>query len=122
MFGDDLDTTVTTARVESGTTFGRACEEGHGLRREVRLGLVVGSGLCRRSREERKGKPSNSFWRPKTSDDLTDYIVAIVIRWGIKRTLNAMKLYRRSTHTIIRPHANFHPIPRTFSGHSQNKD
>ena len=61
MFGDDLDTTVTTVRVGFGTTFGRAREEGRGLMREVRLGLVVGSGLCRRSREEREGKPDNSF-------------------------------------------------------------
>ena len=40
MFGDDPDTTVMTARVGSGTIFGRACEEGRGLTREVRLGLV----------------------------------------------------------------------------------
>ena len=68
MFGDDPDPTVTTARVGSGTAFGRAREEGRGLTREVRLGLAVGSGLCRRSREEREGKPGNSFRRPKTSD------------------------------------------------------
>ena len=68
MFGDDLDPSVTTARVGSRTAFGRAREEGRGLMREVRLDLVVGSGLCRRSREEREGKPGNSFQRPKTSD------------------------------------------------------
>ena len=54
MFGDDPDTTVTTARVGSGTIFGRAREEGRGLTREVRLDLAVGSGLCRRSRAERR--------------------------------------------------------------------
>ena len=78
MFGDDPNPTVTTARVGSGTAFGHAREEGRGLMREVRLGLAVGSGLCRRSREEREGKPGNSFRRPKMSDDLTDYIAAIV--------------------------------------------
>ena len=68
MFGDDPNPTVTTVRVGSETTFGRAREEGRGLTREVRLGLAVGSGLCRRSREEREGKPGNSFRRLKTSD------------------------------------------------------
>ena len=74
MFGDDLDTTVMTDRVESGTAFGRAREEGHGLTREVRLGLAVCSGLCRRSREKREGKPGNSFRRPKTSDVRPDIL------------------------------------------------
>ena len=59
MFGDVPDPTVTTVRVGSGTDFGRAREEGRGLTREVRLGLAVGSGPCRRSREEREGKPGN---------------------------------------------------------------
>ena len=68
MFGDDPDPTVTTVRVGFGTTFGRAREEGRGLTREVRLGLAVGSGLCRRSREEKEGTPDNNFRRPKTSD------------------------------------------------------
>ena len=54
MFGDDPDTTVTTARVGSGTILRRAREEGHGLTTEVRLDLAVGSGLCRRSRAERR--------------------------------------------------------------------
>ena len=36
MFGDDPDTTVTTARVGAGTDFGRAREEVRGLMREVR--------------------------------------------------------------------------------------
>ena len=47
----------------------------------------------------------------------TGYTAAIVNRWGVKRTPNAMKLDRRSIYTIIRPHVNSHPIPRTFSGH-----
>ena len=54
MFGDDPDTTATIVRVGSGTSFGRAREEGRGLMREVRLGLAVGSGLCRRSRAKRR--------------------------------------------------------------------
>ena len=54
MFGDDPDTMVATVRVGFGTTFGRAREEGRGLTREVRLGLAVSSGLCRRSQAERK--------------------------------------------------------------------
>ena len=44
-------------------------------------------------------------------------IATIFIRWGIKRTPIAMKLDRRSIYTITTPHANIHPIPRTFSGH-----
>ena len=36
MFGDDPDPSVTTARVGSGTTFGRAREEGRWLTREFR--------------------------------------------------------------------------------------
>ena len=68
MLGDDPDPTVMTARVGSGTAFGRAREEGRGLTREVRLDMAVGSGLCRCSREEREGKPGNSFQRLKTSD------------------------------------------------------
>ena len=68
MFGDDPEPTVMTARVGSWTTFGRAREEGHGLTREVRLELAVGSGLCRRSREEKEGKPGACFRIPETSD------------------------------------------------------
>ena len=71
MFGDDPDTTVTTARVRSGTTFGHAREEVRGLTREVRLGLVVSSGLCRGSRAERREereRPGDCFRRPKMSD------------------------------------------------------
>ena len=68
-------------------------------------------------REEKRGRPGDYFRRPKTSDDLTDYIVAIVIRWGIERTPNAMKFDRWTIYTIIRPHANFQPNPRIFSGH-----
>ena len=117
MFGDDPNPTVMTARVRSGTAFGHAREEGRGLTREIRLGMAASNGLCRRSREEREGKPINRFRRPKTSDDLTDYIVAIVNRWGVKRTPNAMKLGRRPTNNETTPHTNFHPIPRTFSDH-----
>ena len=70
-----------------------------------------------RLREEKRERPGDCFRRPKTSDDLTDYNVAIVIRWGVKQTPNAMKLGRRPTDNITTPNAKFHPIPRKFSGH-----
>ena len=54
MFADDPDPTVMTARVRFGTTFGRARDEGRGLMRDVRLDLVVGSGLCRKPWVERR--------------------------------------------------------------------
>ena len=92
MFGDDLDTTVATVRVGSGTAFGRAREEGHRPTGEVRLGLAVGSGLCRRSREEREGKARQQFSETENVQRMTDYNAAIVIRWGIKRAPKAMKL------------------------------
>ena len=59
-------------------------------------------------------QPGRVFETPKTSDDLTGYSAAIGIRWGIKRPPNGMKFGRRSTYNIIRPQANFQPIPRTF--------
>ena len=68
-------------------------------------------------REENRGTPGDCFRRPKTSDEKTGYTAAIVIRLGVKRIPNAMKLGRRSTDNKTTPHANFHPIPRTFSGH-----
>ena len=70
MFGDDPGTTVTTVLGGSGTTSGRAREEGRGLKKEVRLGLAVGSVLCRRPQAEKRGerRPGDCFWRPKTSD------------------------------------------------------
>ena len=70
MFGDDPDTTVATARVGSGTDFGRAREEGRGLTGEVRLGLAVGSGLCGRPQAEKREerRPGDYFRRPKMSD------------------------------------------------------
>ena len=77
------------------------------------MGRVDGLEL----REEKRGRPSDCFRRPKPSDEKTGYPAAIVIRWGAKRTPNAMKLDRRSIYAKIRPHANFQLIPRTFSGH-----
>ena len=68
-------------------------------------------------REEGRDAARHGFRRPKTSDEKTGYTAAIVIRWGVKRTPNAMKFGRRPTYTKIRPHANFQPISRTFSGH-----
>ena len=117
MFGDDPDLTVTTVRVRSGTAFGRALEGFDALCKEGFRGFTVGSGLCGWSREEREGKPGNSFRRLKTSDEKTGYNAAIVNRWGVKRAPNAMKFGRRPIYTITTPHANFQPIPRTFSGH-----
>ena len=67
MFGDDPDPTVTKVRFGSGTTFGRAREEGCGLTREVRLGLADCEervGL----REEGRDAARHGFRRPKTSD------------------------------------------------------
>ena len=118
MLGDDPDPSVMTIRVGFGTV-SDARAGGRGLTREVRLGLAVGSGLCRWSRAERREEREARRLFPETEDvrRLTDYIVAIVNRWGVKRTPNAMKLDRRSIYTKIRPHANSHPIPRTFSGH-----
>ena len=68
MFGDDPDTTVATVRVGFGTTFGRAREEGRGLTREVRLDLAVGSGLCRRSRAERREEREARRLFPETEN------------------------------------------------------
>ena len=68
MFGDDPDPLVTTARVGSGTTYGRAREEGRGLTREVMLGLAVGSGLCRRSRAERREEREARRLFPETEN------------------------------------------------------
>ena len=67
MLGHDLDPLVTIEWVKFGEVFGRACGV-DALCKEGLAGLAVGSGLCRWSREEREGKPDNSFRRPKTSD------------------------------------------------------
>ena len=66
MFGDDLDTTITTVRFGSGTAFGRA--EGRGLTGEVRLDLVVGCGLCRRSGAERREEREARRLFPETEN------------------------------------------------------
>ena len=107
---------MTTAWVGFGTTFGRArgvnapCKEGSGW---AKLDSEEGLGL--------RGKRGNAARQlfPETENvrRLTDYIVAIVIRWGVKQTPSAMKLGRRPTYTITTPHDNFQPILRTFSGH-----
>ena len=115
MFGDVPDTTVATVRFGSGTA--SDTREGSMHRAErVRLGLADCEervGL----REEGRDAARHDFRRPKMSDDKTGYTAAIVIRWGVKWTLNAMKLGMWPTYTIIRLHANSHHIPRTFSGH-----
>ena len=78
------------------------------------MGCVDGLEL----REERREREARRlFLETENVRRLTDYIVAIVIRWGIKRTPNAIKLGRWPIYTKITPHANFQPIPRTFSGH-----
>ena len=77
MFGDDPDPTVTTAQVGSRTAFGRAREEGHGLTREVRLGLAD----CEEQvglREQGRDAARHGFRRPKTSHEKTGYTAAIV--------------------------------------------
>ena len=54
MLGDDLNATVMTIRVGFGIV-SDAREEGHGLTREVRLGLAVSDGgLCRKPWAERR--------------------------------------------------------------------
>ena len=59
MFGDDPDTAVTTVRVGSGTTSGRAREEVRGLMREVRQGLAVrGSAEGKSLRREKRRGPT----------------------------------------------------------------
>ena len=60
MFGDDSDTTVTTVRVGSGTTLGRA-RGADALCKEGGFGAWgVGSGLCKKlwaeRREEREAR------------------------------------------------------------------
>ena len=114
MFGDDPDPAVTTVRIGFGTVLDMGKGSMHCAKRIRWLGGVwKGVGL----RRERRNAARRLFQRPKTSDDLTDYNVAIVICWGIKRTPNAMKLGRRPTYNITTLHANFQPIPRTFSSH-----
>ena len=73
--------------------------------------------MQQRSEKREEERPGDCFRRPKTSDYFTDYNVAIVILWGIKRTPNAMKFGRWPVYTTIRSHAKFQPIPRTFFGH-----
>ena len=68
MFGDDSNPTVTTARVGSGTAFGRVREEGRELTREVRLDLAVGSELCRWSRAERREEREARRLFPETEN------------------------------------------------------
>ena len=62
MFGDDLDPTVTTARVGFGGGFGHACERG---------GSVAAGGLCRMPRAEKREKQSDpvTVSETETSDD-----------------------------------------------------
>ena len=76
------------------------------------MGCVAGLELREEKREARR-----LFLETENVRCLTDYIVAIAIHWGVKQTPNALKIDRRSIYTIIRPRANFQPIPRTFSGH-----
>ena len=68
MFGHDPDPTVTTVQVGSGTTFGRAREEGSGLTGEVMLDLAVGSELCRWSRAERREEREARRLFPETEN------------------------------------------------------
>ena len=68
MFGDDPDPTVATARVRSGTVSGCARGEGRALAREVRLGLAVGSGLCRRPWAERREEREARRLFPETEN------------------------------------------------------
>ena len=81
MFGDNPDPSVMIVRVGRGRGFRTFCEWGSencaergGLRKGhggkgILMGWVrVGVDCEERPREEREGKPDNSFRRPKTSD------------------------------------------------------
>ena len=70
------------------------------------MGCVDGLEL----REEKRGRPGDCFQRPKTSDEKTGYIAAIVIRWGVKQTPNAMKLGRRPTDNTTNRMPTFNPF------------
>ena len=91
----------------------------------VYIGQVLGLGGFRglRSRSDGSGREvgEDGAWQQFSETEnvrrLTGYIAAIVIRWGIKRTPNAMKLGRRPTYTTTTPLVNFQPIPRKFFGH-----
>ena len=115
MFGDDPDPTVTTVRVGSETASDTREGSMHCAER-VRLGL---GGLWRAGWSERRGERNSPTRFPETKNvrRYTGYTAALVNGWAIKQTPNVMRLDRRSIYTIIRPHANFYPIPRTFSGH-----
>ena len=71
---------MTTAQVGSGTAFRRAREEVRGLTREPRLGLEVGSELCRRSRAERREEREARRLFPETENvrRVSGYNAAIV--------------------------------------------
>ena len=76
-------------------------------------------GLCRVDWAEKRGKMAarqqvSEHRNVRRFDRLS---AAIVIRWGIKRPPNGTKFGRRLTYNIIRPHAKFQPILRTFLSH-----
>ena len=89
MFGDVPDTTVTIVRVGPGTAIGRAREEGHGMTRELRLDLAVGSGLCRRSRAERREEREarRLFSETENVRRVPGYNAAIVLTVGLSNEL-----------------------------------
>lgn len=111
MLGDGLDPTTMTARVG----FGTASDTREGSMHCAKRGLANEVKCVVGLRRERRNATRQPFPETKNVRHLTDYNAAIVIYWGIKRTLNVMKLGRRSIYTKIRPDANFQPIPRTFS-------
>ena len=80
MFGDVSDSTVTKVQFGSRTATGRAREEGRGLTRELRVDLAVGSGLCRRSRAQRREEREARRLFPETENvqRVPDYNAAIV--------------------------------------------
>ena len=108
MFGGVPDPTVMTIWVGF-----RTVSDTHARGRLELVGCAEGFEL----REKKRERPGTVFGDRKRPTKRPATIAAIFIRWGIKRTLIAIKLDRRSIYTTIRPHANSHPIPRTFSGH-----
>ena len=99
---------MTTTRVGPGEV-----SDAHVRGRLELVGCAEGLEL----REEKRERPGDCFRRPKTSDVCPAIMPLLFNGWAFKRTPNAMKLDKRSIYTIIRPHANFKPNPRTFSDH-----
>ena len=105
------------ARVRGFLCFGvvRSLSDGP-ERRGVRFDLVGCEERAWAEGREEKCSPA-AVSETETSDEGTDNGTAKFDGWAIKQGPNVTKLDRQSIYTIIRSHANFHPIPRTFLCH-----